>query len=229
MCLFYAYASNIFIPDRNRLLVVFASRATADEWWRAVSTSPHAAHVKRSSPQFYSYDVLRYNLLTFFQGDARFDPLAGQFLGRMWFNVMFNSDAPGFSVIPPVQITDHISGNWFYIRSVSNHTLQWLYNPGSTYVRISNNKGTKFRVMIRDMPAGTMMVGSDLVTLQIGARVHIDVQGAGRVGVTGGHPPVFLFSDLENGNFSAPADDVYALVYVGTDSPSSPRESWELA
>ncbi|KZP06497.1 hypothetical protein FIBSPDRAFT_1053519 [Athelia psychrophila] len=222
-----ADGTDIF-PDRHRLLVVFANRATADEWWRAVSTSPHAAHVKRSSPQFYSYDAVRYNLLTFFQGDARFDPLAGQFRGRMWFNVMPNSDIPGISVIPPVQITDHISGNWFYIRSASNHALHWYYNSAhSTRFNISHRRGTKIRVVIRDMPAGTIMVASDLVTLQIGAEAHIDVQVSGHLGLTGGHPPVFLFGDLENGKFSASADD--ALVYVGTDSPSSPRERWELA
>lgn len=139
----------------------------------------HASYyIKRSFPPIYFYEVLRYHLLTVFQGDPRFDPLAGQFRCRMWFNLMPDSDI-----------------------GVQRHPLRWLYDPNSTRFSISNSRGTRIRVMIRDMPTETMMVASDLVTTQIGHQAYVGVQGPGYVSVTGGHPYVFLFGNLENGNF----------------------------
>ncbi|KAF9518002.1 hypothetical protein BS47DRAFT_1338886, partial [Hydnum rufescens UP504] len=52
------------LPDNlgGRYLIIFADRATADEWWRAVYDSVASGYqrfcdVKRVSPQFYTRDL----------------------------------------------------------------------------------------------------------------------------------------------------------------------------
>jgi hypothetical protein len=129
--LFYAYAKRVcghgpilkkcknisFLQidhdSHGRYLIVFANRATADEWWRAVTDSVAAGYkiveVKRLSPQFYSYshavnDSHIHQTLT----DSR---IAARFLGRVFFTLLNDRDARDLSIAPVLNYVDHISGN----------------------------------------------------------------------------------------------------------------------
>ena len=89
-------------------------RATADEWWRAVSGSVAAGYVKfdgvkRISPQFYTHnpDVNGGNIALTLTDDR----VASQFLGRVFFTLLNDRDGRILSVAPVLNYVDHISGH----------------------------------------------------------------------------------------------------------------------
>ena len=91
---------------------MFANRAIADEWWRAVSTSPVTkfSTVRRITPHFYTHDPDRANII-----ETLTTPnVATQFLGSVFFTLLQDRDGRYLNIIPPSlgNITDHISGNW---------------------------------------------------------------------------------------------------------------------
>ena len=91
-------------------MMVFANRATSDEWWRAVTDSvaagcPDFAGVKRISPQFYTYGG---NITT----TVRDQRCAAKFVGRVFFTRLNYENMPlAISVAPVLNYVDHISGN----------------------------------------------------------------------------------------------------------------------
>ena len=93
-------------------MIVFVNRATADEWWRAVTDSVAAGYnkfieVKRLSPQFYTFDPEKgdvHETIT----DGR---VAARFLGRVFFILLNDRDARDLSIAPVLNYVDHISGN----------------------------------------------------------------------------------------------------------------------
>jgi len=96
------------------MVIVFASRAVADEWWRAISTGSNTIlsnNIQRIAPQFYTHDPNQCNIFNFFT-DYRFTSISNQFRGRMFFALDNDRGGRGISIIPPQEITDHISGNW---------------------------------------------------------------------------------------------------------------------
>ena len=95
-------------------MIVFVNRATADEWWRAVTDSVAAGYnrfveVKRLSPQFYTYNPLvnEGKLLATLTDDR----VATRFLGRVFFTLLNERDGCDLSIAPVLNYTDHISGN----------------------------------------------------------------------------------------------------------------------
>ena len=97
-----------------RYLITFADRETADEWWRMVSThpSPYVGNVRRIAPQFYIQGADKINVAnTFFTQPAL--PDAKQFFERMFFTLLNDRDARVLSTVPPIHVTDHISGRWY--------------------------------------------------------------------------------------------------------------------
>ena len=90
--------------------MAFASREVADEWWRTISTlpSPYLSHVQRFSPHFYTYNPDGINI-----PDKFFEwPGARPFLNKMFFTLLKDRGGRHLSVVPPVELTDHISGKW---------------------------------------------------------------------------------------------------------------------
>ena len=90
-------------------MIVFVNRATADEWWRAVTDSVAAgynkfAEVKRLSPQFYTFEGNIWETIT----DGR---VAARFLGRVFFTLLSKRDDRDLSIAPVLNYVDHISGN----------------------------------------------------------------------------------------------------------------------
>ena len=94
-----------------RYLIVFATRAIADEWWRAVSTSSVSrfpASIRRITPHFYTHDPGRAHI-----ADALKTPkVATQFVGRVFMTLLDDRGGRQMHPIPSSLTTDHISGNW---------------------------------------------------------------------------------------------------------------------
>ena len=93
-------------------MIVFVNRATADEWWRAVTDSVAAgynkfAEVKRVSPQFYTFDPEKGNIRETITDDR----VAARFLGRVFFTLLNNRDDHDLSIVPVLNYVDYISGN----------------------------------------------------------------------------------------------------------------------
>ncbi|KZP22937.1 hypothetical protein FIBSPDRAFT_738288, partial [Athelia psychrophila] len=218
--------SQIFDEATFRLLAIFASPAVADEWWRAVSTSPHARFIKRVAPQFYAHDATQCNLSGFFEM-PEFKPIAEMFRGRMLFTQL-NDGLLGITIIPPQEVTDHISGGWYHIRSASNHALCWHYDVAENKIRGSEEEPTQFRISIRKgFPEETILVGEDRITLYIGSQLYVCVEQSGQLKAQAGSPSDFRFRELENGNFAMSKDASVAFV---DDADSTLRlMSWELS
>jgi hypothetical protein len=93
-------------------MIVFVNRATADEWWRAVTDSVAAgykkfAEVKRLSPQFYTFDPEKGDI----QETLTDGRVAARFLGRVFFTLLNDRDSRDLSIAPVLNYVNHISGN----------------------------------------------------------------------------------------------------------------------
>lgn len=102
---YYAYIHNIRDSYSSRYVAVFASRAVAGEWCRAVSTSTNTKYsdsVRRVAPQFFTYDVSKASSITDTQ-------VASSFFGKVFFTLLPNNG--GLSIIPILDFADHVSGN----------------------------------------------------------------------------------------------------------------------
>ncbi|KAG7088210.1 hypothetical protein E1B28_012227 [Marasmius oreades] len=168
--LFYAYAKNINDDWSYRYLIVFATRAVADEWWRAVSTSTNLLYsnsIVRVTPQFYTHDpsraVIAYSIT---------DPsVAKQFLGKVIFTLLNDRDGRVFPVIEsgPEPITDYISNTWFYIRSKVDKSIYWYRNDQDIVVA-SRTNSTRFLIRNTNHAFdGKVMINSDDITISLAA------------------------------------------------------------
>jgi len=206
---FYAYVKNINDDWSWRYLITFASRAVADEWWRAVSTSTNTKYsdsIRRVTPHFYTHDTNQANASKSIT-DAQ---VASKFLGKMFFTLLPDRDGRALSVIPAQDITDHVSGNFFFIRSKASPNEYW-YCPGSSTgqvapnsnVYVSRTERTRFRVRLineRKDGKGTIMVGSDEITITLtSTNLSIRVSDSGQLIVSKSPESGLKFSDLVNG------------------------------
>jgi hypothetical protein len=257
----HVYMSNIFYlqpVDDNvwRLTLIFANRATADEWWRAISENTVVGNdVRRITPQFYTHDAFRFNIYNFFL-EASIKPLADTFRGRLIIQLENDRGGRGISIIPNQIITDHVNGNWyvciaiyarlnadilpldsrFYIRSRAEPRMYWFEHNGG--IIGSTVKRTRFRVSIHTTTAGVapkagaIIINSDLVTIQSQANQYIGpVSGnlSGLIQTNTLH--TFKFGDLlegKNVNATSVSHDEAALTFF-TGPDSNPGEFWELA
>ncbi|KAG2356054.1 hypothetical protein BDR07DRAFT_1464236 [Suillus spraguei] len=171
---FYAYVTGLNPTNQYwtyRYTIVFASRAVADEWWRAVSTSAvgkFASSVQRVNAQFYTHDVT--------QADAA-DSLitagvANQFFGKMFFTSICDQNGlESMSIVPSFDSVDHISGQSFFIRSnVSPYEYWYCPMQETKSVYVSRTERTRFRVSRdKEGTAGTVMIGSDEIIITLTA------------------------------------------------------------
>ncbi|KAF9042894.1 hypothetical protein BJ165DRAFT_1529050 [Panaeolus papilionaceus] len=218
MSLFYAYIHNIRDDNTLRLIMVFATRGIADQWWRAISSSVHAGFFQRISPQFYTHDD-RCSVYEFFTHE-RFKPMSEKFRGKMFFTWIDDRTGRGLPIIPPQVITDHISGNWFYIRSTTNPSLYW-HLQGDQII-VSNEKTTQFQIKGRSLKDGTIMIEEDPITIHIDNRRHVALDRSGAL-LESGVAYEFKFSDFESGGFLMEEDGVITYGVVRSHS-----HLWEL-
>ncbi|KAG1814935.1 hypothetical protein EV424DRAFT_1412718 [Suillus variegatus] len=167
---FYAYVKHLTNNRTSRYVITFASRAVADEWWRAVSTSTtgFANGIRRVDAQFYTHETR----LAHAPDSLTTAGVATQFLGKVFFTLLNDSDYRGLNIIPPLDhFVDHISGKSFFIRSKVTPYDYW-YCPQScnanTAVYASRTERTRFTISRTDRgTAGTVMIGSDKITVRL--------------------------------------------------------------
>ncbi|KAJ8075571.1 hypothetical protein PM082_021201 [Marasmius tenuissimus] len=210
--LFYAYAKKINDEVAGRYLIVFASRAVADEWWRAVSTSSDTAYsskIARVTPQFYTH-IDGGNIIN----SITRDNIAKKFAGQVFFALLDDRDGslgrtPSMIPLSPDPITDHISCHWFYIRSKSDRSVYWYSTvKGDKYgsqdakegtIVASSTRSTRFKVYTRDESlTGKVMINSDEIQFQLGNALYLRMADDESLKASK-RPDNFLFRDLTNG------------------------------
>jgi hypothetical protein len=204
---YYAYIDNVNDSYYSRYVAVFANRAVADEWWRAVSTSANTKYsdsVRRVAPQFFTHDVSKANVASSITDTQ----VASSFSGKVFFTLLPNNG--GLSVIPILDFADHISGNLFFIRSRVSPNEYW-HCPGSSTgnvtpnskIYVSRTERTRFRVRLineRKDTAGTIMIGSDEIAITLTcADLSIRVSRSSHLIVSKSPEIGLKFSDLVNG------------------------------
>ncbi|KAI0768886.1 hypothetical protein BC629DRAFT_1702978, partial [Irpex lacteus] len=172
-----------------RYLIVFATRSVADEWWRVVSTTtstPVAGTIKRITPQHYTHEPGKFNIIQTITPNN----VAAQFSTQIVFVLQSNRDAAApFEVIPPVprDFADHLSGNWFYIRTPGPNPAYWYCsdysdcNEHSKVVVAARTHSTRFRITAIDstVKPGTVLINSDLVEISFwGGKINTAGNGA---------------------------------------------------
>jgi len=232
--LFYAYAKQSTTDWAGRHLIVFLNRATADEWWRAVTDSVAAGYtrfdgVQRLSHQYYLHnpDVKSGNITQTINDEK----CAKDFLGRVFFTLLDDRDGRTMSVAPVLDYTDHISGHGFFIHSSLQGDQYWFYDGGK--LGVSRTHRTKFTVSIQCQGyannckckghKGTVMIGTDPIIISaFGSQTCLGVQCDGQLTLgPGGQEALIKFSDFDGG-FQVTSNDtlVYSLVGGG--------DRWEL-
>ncbi|KAI9459273.1 hypothetical protein HD554DRAFT_1679648 [Boletus coccyginus] len=185
MSLFYAYLKRSTgrkeDDDGWRYLITFVNREAADEWWRLISTQPNpwTGKVKRISPQFYTHDPEPLNIgREFFSRDDF--PAAREFLDKMFTMLLNDRGGRILSVAPPIKVTDHISGRWYFIRSQTDTQKYWYLrvdgiclvcgNADCDAIHVSTRPEFRSRFCIRariaanqnhHAPKNFVMIGSD--------------------------------------------------------------------
>ncbi|KAJ3815790.1 hypothetical protein EV368DRAFT_36197 [Lentinula lateritia] len=227
--LFYAYAKNIRDDWSYRYIIAFESRQVSDEWWRAVTASVdngylRFAGVKRLSAQWYTHDPAANAFIHETINDPKCAP---QFLGKVMFTLLNDRDARALSVSPVLNFTDHVSGGTFFIRSTLRPELFWYYHPDIGQILSSTSRRTRFdvRIAAKDKALGTVMIGSDKVSISVAGQQDLNV---GKNGLF-----QFDFSDFDDGNFGlnflhkAASGDIVQGV-VATVTRQNYGERWEL-
>ncbi|KAI9571064.1 hypothetical protein HD554DRAFT_2238915 [Boletus coccyginus] len=112
--------------DGWRYLITFVNCEAANEWWQLLSTQPNTwnGKVKWISPQFYTHDLEPLNIgREFFTHDDF--PAAREFLNKMFTILLNDKGGRILFVTPPIKITDHISGRWYFIWSQTDMQKYW--------------------------------------------------------------------------------------------------------
>ncbi|KAM0230657.1 hypothetical protein ACHAP5_011320 [Fusarium lateritium] len=212
----YAYAHWRGKREVYRFIMVAANPETIDEWWRKAA-SKEENHVKRITPDFYTYDIpsgLAWDLVP--QIDERI----------IWTNVCDWLSANMTTVSQP-QRADVVSGGAYaipfihttsnamianetkryYIRSKSRPDFYWMAgnkDNGMDHIRSSNQGRTRFILNIEDDheadKKGTVIIGSDFITITaVGTNgyKHVGVNGTGAL-LLQAHSERMVYKDLKN-------------------------------
>jgi len=175
------------------IIIVFKDRNVADEWWRTIAVDNRYADLERISPCCYVHvhdnmktnnncAVQRYGILP-----IEFHKLAWV----KWPHIHSNSRTSETSpppTIPLQDVTDHISGNTFFIRSKADPRDFWHIpsrGPHAATLLVSRTDRTRFRIAARDAPAPLnggpiIMIGPDVIEIagaKTGRVVGIDSHG----------------------------------------------------
>jgi len=235
---FYAYIHNIQKDDEWRIVIIFASRSIADEWWREISTAKINLlqnNIQRITPQFYTHNVNQWNFFHFFT-ENKIKDISEKFRGKMFLSLQNNRGDKGFTIIPAQSVVDHASGDWFSIRSKANANQYWYYDDAKKFIVVSESQRTYFKISTPDMPDGAIMVGRDRITLSTqhhGFVIPLNPDGVSGVPLLGVTDKVseasgkFTFGDLDKGRFvpGFKKDLPSALSYM----PNGGVGGWELA
>ncbi|KAF8880285.1 hypothetical protein BD779DRAFT_1093174 [Infundibulicybe gibba] len=169
--LFYAWVKNANDNVTYRYMITFSTRDVADGWWRAITDSvaggyQRFSNIQRVNLQFYTHNPLVANI-----PETIVDPkCAKSFSGQVFFTSVPDRDQRivGNTFEESLSYTDRVSGSSFFIRSVVEPRAFWYCDEDGA-VRASPDRRTRFKISIADKqkPAGTIMIGSDDVTIGI--------------------------------------------------------------
>jgi len=236
---FYAYVKHSNDDWSARYLITFASRAVADEWWRAVSTTTvvkFSESIRRINAQFYTHNTGRAHIVDTLTTNG----VATQFSNKMFFTLLDDRGGRHLSVIPSPDFADHISGNSFFIRSKVTPYDYW-YCPlssdcnASDEVYVSRTERTRFRISLSGRgTAGTVMIGSDEIVITLtNLNLSVNVIASSGQAIVSNAPTKskFKFSDLLSRFTVGPTLtkdnqklDMKALIYSDDE-----EAEWELA
>ncbi|KZT23890.1 hypothetical protein NEOLEDRAFT_1068570 [Neolentinus lepideus HHB14362 ss-1] len=231
MGLFYAYVKYSRDNDTTRYVMTFASREIADEWWRALSKTSYASYVTRVTPEFYTHDAASFNITN----SVLIQDCTPQFLNKVFFTLLMDRGGRDVNHLPEQHVTDHVSGNVFFIRSKADPTQFWYCpNTSDGKVHLSRTDRTLFRIDIANGQAnegkGTILIGTDninIISVSTGKDMPVSVGDGGYV-IAGSKLERFKFGDLKGGfkvstEWDAVAEE-NAQVLVRTEV----GENWEL-
>ncbi|KAJ8482158.1 hypothetical protein ONZ45_g15049 [Pleurotus djamor] len=231
---FYAYISEVGDSLANndavmRGLLAFADSATADEWWRAVSTSPNdflTKAIKRINSEMYTHDTHLFNTYYFFE-DPRLKDIASKFRGRLIITWLNDRAGRGQNIfLNKVEHAEHVSGDWFYIRSTSDRSIFWHYDINSKRIKTSKTDRTMFRVQGTDVENKTILIRSDNVSLTAYPDSKVQIDGTGSL-LVGSDYWSFEFGHFASGQFVAGDYSLY-LFDDDDENSSSKKPGWEL-
>jgi hypothetical protein len=209
---FYAYIINFNDDNTWRTVLIFASRAVADEWWRAVSTSNspqlQAGAFRRVTPQLYTHNPGGFNVHNFFI-DGAIKAISEPFRGKLFLQLQNDRLGRGIDIIPAQTIVDHGSGDWFSIRSKADARKYWYYDEASQSIRVSETRRSAFQVTAPGIQKGMIMIGTDDITIRVQKHGYVVLTTRGNAGeramqVTPNESDAFnfKFSDLAQGRFA---------------------------
>ncbi|EIW79026.1 hypothetical protein CONPUDRAFT_166864 [Coniophora puteana RWD-64-598 SS2] len=168
---------------------MFRNMDVADEWWRTVSIDSQYRDIERTSPCYYTHiHTARPNECAAYSIN---ESIESTNIGAVVLHAVghgANESLLRRTTIPPQNVTDHISGNNFFIRSKADPRDFWHVprrGRGAGTLIVSRTDRTRFRVTARDAPAplnggSTIMIGSDSVEIseaRTGRVVGIDSGG----------------------------------------------------
>jgi len=179
--LFYAYGCNLHRCNIPVYLIIFAGRDIGDNWYRRVSSKTHPnnvppIYITRKNPQYYV-----------FGGDDRPDEFTAkaypEYCSRVSFISLKESGISSVICIPDQDITDHVHGEFFFIRS--KHGDYWFCPTDEAgdikvgaEVYASRTERTRFQISIDSdetwPTAYTIMVGSDPVTIKTDSGLYVN-------------------------------------------------------
>ncbi|KAF9064910.1 hypothetical protein BDP27DRAFT_1332787 [Rhodocollybia butyracea] len=176
---FYAYITSTsptlrLMPSRS--LMVFSNSSVADEWWRFVSAAPTSGSgstnfssylaylladegftITRTSAQLYMC-ISKYGANDLIYSIFQLTPICDKFEGKFFVGQTS-------SIVLSTTLTEHISGNWYYIRAKHDHNLYWMDHLSQDITITTAPVPTAFKIVGIDVPEGTVLIGSDKIKL----------------------------------------------------------------
>ncbi|KAG2049559.1 hypothetical protein BDR06DRAFT_843072, partial [Suillus hirtellus] len=96
---FYAYVKQVTDNSTYQYVIIFASRAIANEWWHAMSTSTVSSFmnsVQHVNAQFYTHNMNLVNATNSLTTNG----VATQLLGKVFFTLLNDLGGRRTSIIP---------------------------------------------------------------------------------------------------------------------------------
>jgi len=174
---FYVRIEHMGYSDTKTIIILFKDRNVADEWWRTISVQ--CTDLERISPCYYMHahdnnlNAQRDDRCAMEYGHIKLLVKHAIVKGphQMWISGFSQSTPP--PTIPSQDVTDHISGKTFFIRSKADPRDFWHVPRRGDFagtLLVSRKDRTRFRIIAKDAPAPLnggpiVMVGSDAIEI----------------------------------------------------------------
>ncbi|KAJ5212809.1 uncharacterized protein N7498_004455 [Penicillium cinerascens] len=155
---FYAYAISSTHTEEWRFIIAASSVEVMDEWYRS-SVEDGMDHLKRKSPELYTYDYKKNYPYDFVYKEGKAANVKYSILFTLVHNAWSIFSTTFFNQFVP----DHISGKTFYIRSKSNPRVFWNLSGGTVFA--SKAARTRFRITSRGVSRGEVILPQDRITI----------------------------------------------------------------